>query len=446
MSAEPTRSKRTGLWVSTTYFAEGLPYMIVRWMSGVYFTDIGAKESVLGYLNWLGIPWNFKFLWASLVDMFGTRRRWLIGVELLLSVLMLLLAWLTSLGPTGQGSASQPVTTLSWPELQAAIDPSTGLTHATVVTLIVGLFVLMAFVAATNDIATDAFYMEGIPDRDEQAAYSGLRVFAYRIAVVFARTALIGFSAWYQGFACAGLIMFALFVWHFFVAPRFASDGAKPLGERPAYLLQFGRAFGSYLQQERIAVILLFVITYKFGDEIMFSMNTAFLMRELQVTRGQMQWLGGGVGMVSTAFGAVLGGVLIKRFGFKRAVWPLTLTMNLSVWVYVLLAQAKPNGSELSGIALISVAHGFEYFAAGLGNAVITVFLLYTCKLEFKAAHYAIGTALMSVPGNFLGGFAGQFVETYGYVALYLVAFASSLPSMFLLLRLPLDSMLAKKS
>src|SRR5438477_5361653 len=48
----------TAFWVSSTYFSEGLPYMIVRILSSVYFTDVGAKERFIGYLNFLGIPWN----------------------------------------------------------------------------------------------------------------------------------------------------------------------------------------------------------------------------------------------------------------------------------------------------------------------------------------------------------------------------------------------------
>ena len=52
----------TFLWVNTTYFTQGLPYSIVRLLTAVYFTEIGAKERYIGYLNFLGAPWNFKFL------------------------------------------------------------------------------------------------------------------------------------------------------------------------------------------------------------------------------------------------------------------------------------------------------------------------------------------------------------------------------------------------
>src|SRR6476620_6276486 len=74
---------RTLLWVNSTYFTEGLPYMIVRKLSTVFFTDIGVDLKSIGYLNFLGAPWNFKFLWAPLLDIFGTKRTWLVSVQVL---------------------------------------------------------------------------------------------------------------------------------------------------------------------------------------------------------------------------------------------------------------------------------------------------------------------------------------------------------------------------
>ena len=35
---------------------------------------------MIGYLNWFGIPWNFKWLWAPLVDMTVSLRSWVVRV------------------------------------------------------------------------------------------------------------------------------------------------------------------------------------------------------------------------------------------------------------------------------------------------------------------------------------------------------------------------------
>jgi PAT family beta-lactamase induction signal transducer AmpG len=51
----------------------------------VYLTDIGAREAYLGFLNFLNLPWNLKFLWSPAVDLWGTKRGWLLKVELLVT-------------------------------------------------------------------------------------------------------------------------------------------------------------------------------------------------------------------------------------------------------------------------------------------------------------------------------------------------------------------------
>jgi PAT family beta-lactamase induction signal transducer AmpG len=81
--------------------------------------------------------------------------------------------------------------------------------------------------------------------------------------------------------------------------------------------------------------------------------------------------------------------------------------------------------------------NGYEHFVAGLGNTALIVYLLRTCRLEFKAAHFAIGTALMSVPANVLGGFAGRLVEQLGWVGFFILSFVVTVPSMVLIPWLP---------
>src|SRR5262249_17278231 len=152
----------------------GLPYMIVRILSGVYFTDVGVKERYLGYLNFLAVPWNFKFTWAPLVDRVGTKRAWLGAMQMAIGALCAGVAVIAFLVPI-EGDASRFLIATSV------------------------LFVAMAFLAATNDIAIDAYYLEALPERADQAGYSGYRVLAYRVSMVFARSGLVVFAAFASG-------------------------------------------------------------------------------------------------------------------------------------------------------------------------------------------------------------------------------------------------------
>lgn len=398
-------------WVFSTYFTEGFPYMMTRVISFVFFTDMGVREAWLGFLNFLGLPWNLKFLWSPFVDLFSTKKNWMVKIQGTITLCLL------------------------------AITVLTGFTkHPSVLWAIVFILIGMAFVSSTNDVAIDAYYMEGLPDKKDQAAYTGYRTMAYRVAVVFSRVVLVGIAGvanWTWGFGVGTVAMFAAFLFHRFYLPTF--ENLAEQSKVPPGWNKFLEAFRTYLRQAKIGLVLPFIITYKLGDEILFSMNTPFLMRELLVTKTQLAWLTGMVGAASTIAGAMLSAWWIKKVGLKKAIWPLTLMMNLNIWAYVGLAHFKPLATTQTGIAFIALVHGYEQWAAGLGGAVLTVFLMRLCKVEFKAAHYAIGSAIMSIGATFVGGFGGILVEAIGYTSLFILSFIASIPSMVLLFWIPLQ-------
>lgn len=425
------KGSRTIGWVSSTYFAEGMPYMIVRILSGIYFTDVGAKERYIGYLNFLGVPWNLKFLWAPFVDALGTKRRWLVLAQFLISISTALIGAICFSVP----SAGDPT-----PYLIA----------------IAAIFIGMAFVSATNDVAIDAYYLEGLTDPKDQAAYSGFRVMAYRVAMIFVRSGLVALAEWAgwivgtenrhapwaYAFGAGAVTMFALALLHGWKLPHFeparGNLGEKATARPRDVLRSYGRAFTTYLRQDKVVLVLCFIVVYKLGDDVMFSMVTPFLMRELSITKAQYSWIGGFVGAGGAIAGAMLGGWWIEKVGLRRAIWPLTILMNVNIGAYVWLAWAKPDPTTVAGISTIAFIHGYEQVAAGLGNAALLVYLLRTCQREFKAAHYAIGSAIMSLGSTVVGGFGGWIVESVGYLYLFVLALVLSLPSMILLFWVPI--------
>ena len=413
------KNRKTVLWVSSTYFTEGLPYMVTRFMSSVFFTDMGVREAYLGFLNFLGLPWNFKFLWAPFLDIFGTKRGWLVKIQFFVSLFVLAIAVLAGLRETPQSNF--------------------------LLSLVAFLFVALAFLSATNDVAIDAYYLEGLTDKQDQAAYSGYRVMTYRIAVIFARSVLVGIAGlanWFWGFGAGALTLFIFFLLHKFYLPRFEDESKVKSRKSKVTFTEvrrnFAESFLSYLKQEKVGWVLIFVATYKLGDEILFSMNTPFLMRELGVTKLQLSWIAGIVGAVATVGGTMLGAWWIKKVGLKKAIWPLTLLMNINILAYLVLSEGRPQASTEIGVLLISIVYGYENIAAGLGSAALMVYLMRLCQPQFKAAHYAIGSAIMSLGSTFIGGFGGVIVEKVGYSNLFLLGFLAAIPSVLLLFKIPL--------
>jgi hypothetical protein len=419
--------KKPQVWCFSTYFAEGLPYAVVRLMSSVFFTDIGMKERYIGYLNFLGVPWNLKFLWAPFLDIFGKKRTWMICFQGLITLCIACIAFAEAIIPL-QGDTA---------------------VYAAVVAMV---FVVLAFVAATNDIAIDGYYMEGLHDPREQALYTGYRVFAYRLGMILVRSGFVAiaafaaartagaskFAPWSYAFGAAALTMFCITMFHALKLPQFEAPRTNAKASAAALLKEFGAAFITYSRQERFALVIIFIVMYKIGDELLFSMGTPFLMRELGVTKAQFAWLGGLLGAFGAIAGTTIGGIWIKKKGLKRSIWPLSILMNFNIWAYIWLAFEKPSAASLTGIWTIALVHCYEQMAAGLGNAVLVVFILRTCKPQFKASHYAIGSAIMSLFSTFFGGFSGIIVEHIGYLHLFIGSFLVSIPSMALLFWVPI--------
>lgn len=459
------------VWVFSTYFTEGFPYMIVRSMSSVFFTDIGMSERFLGYLNFLGLPWNLKFLWAPAVDIFASKRAWMLAVQWTIALLTALVALLCF--AAGHGLAPQLSTVA-----------------------LVWIFTLLAFVAATNDVAIDGYYMEGLADPKEQAANTGYRVMAYRLAMILARFGIIlavarlaqgsapaqMYVAWGYGFAAAAVTMGVFAAFHALALPRPAREGARVaslraagadfLGSFAAYLeispqrslqalllaIVAGTLLGAALvllsvpgpeafvyaflallamllahARPAVALSLIFIVFYKIGDEIIFSMGTPFLKRYLLVDNGQLAWMSGLLGLIGSILGTAIGGLWIKRTGLRRAIWPLTLLMNFNILAYVWLAWERPLATGTAGFATIAAVYFYEQVAAGLGNAALIVYILRTCNPRYKAGHYAIGSAFMSVFSSVFGGMGGVIVEQVDYLGLFIIGFCASIPAMALL-------------
>ena len=140
---------------------------------------------------------------------------------------------------------------------------------------------------------------------------------------------------------------------------------------------------------------------------------------------------------------------MISRYGLKRVIWPFLLAQNLTNVVYMLLAlglgrylvlntgAAQPVFMGAGNLGLVAGVTCFEQFASGLGTAVLTTFLMRICKMEFKAAHFAIGSGLMSLGGIVAGVSSGFIASWLGYSGMFGVSFLISVPGMVLLFWVP---------
>lgn len=378
-------------WVATTYYGEGLPYSIVHQVSAELFTAFGASLAAIGYTSLYGLAWNFKFLWSPAVDYFGQKRSWVVATQIALAVAILALAM-----PAQHGELS----TVAW-----------------------GLIVV-SVLAATQDIAVDGFYLEALPDK-RQAALTGLRVGAYRVAMLVGKGGLVVLAGvaggWKAAFIAAGAMMLLLGIGHALLLPRPAKIERA---ERHA-LKAFGRAFVSFLKQPKVGLVLAFILTYRAGDALMFNMGTPFF-KDLGLSLTQRGIFNGTWGTLASVGGSMVGGVIVSRWGLERTIRPIALAQGFAILLYAWLAFARPGLSAIVAVVLV------EQLVAGIGTAGLMVFLMRRCHGAYKASHFAIASALMSIPTTLAGIVCGKLAARYGFPIFFLIAFCAAVPGMIL--------------
>ena len=187
---QPPKKEMPPFWVLSTYFAEGFPYSLVIQISTVFFKDYGASLQAVGLTALYRLPWVLKFLWAPLADAYATKRFWLLLTEAALVFGALVMALACSLP---QALAVGSV-----------------------------VFLLLAFLSASQDIAVDGFYLEAL-DKTRQARFVGYQAMAYRLALIAGGGGIVAFSGltgWAAAYALAAAVLALLFAFHWFSLPR----------------------------------------------------------------------------------------------------------------------------------------------------------------------------------------------------------------------------------
>lgn len=457
--------KKPGVYIPTLYFAEGLPYTIVMLMSSVYFKSLGASNIFIGLTTLLSLPWSVKFLWAPLVDFKGTKRGWVLVSQAVLSAMCAILA---------AGVYFQ-------------VPDMIGFSIA--------MLAAMALASATHDISIDGYYLD-VLDKEQQSFYVGIRSAAYKVAWLFGSGLMVYlagqlqaqyglYKGWSSAYAMMSLVLAGLFLFHGFYLPRkkvadtatsmpgalivqqTAGVGAAPvsttatiergcpaipqpvpaqigdqdsatedLAQRKLTAGEFLNAIFSYFEQEKSLAIVCYIFLFRLGDALMLKQAPVFLQDD--IAKGGMalsvQDIGilyGTVGVAFLLLGGIVGGWLVSRHGLKRWFWPLALFQNSAIILYYLLATYKPSTPWLYA------ANSIEQFAYGLGVSAYMVFLLRTVRTEYKAAHYAVATGLMTLGMLIPGTLSGFLYERLGYANFFLVSFLFSIPGMISIFFLP---------
>ena len=450
MTNEQVTKRHPWAWVPTLYFAQGVPYVVVMTVSVIMYKRMGISNTDIAlYTSWLYLPWVIKPLWSPLVDMFRTKRLWIIATQFFVGAALAMVALTIPMPAFFQYTLA--------------------------------VFWLMAFSSATHDIAADGFYMLAL-EQHQQAAFVGVRSMFYRAAMITGQGLLVvlaGHFESYKTIAQAWSITFYLlmglflsfFVYHFFVLPRPSNDEDRTGGAGivtklleyaifavililflPFYVVliwlapithfdprpvlrrlpysnnPFAMTIISFLVKDQIGVILAFLFLYRFAEAQLVKLVSPFLLDTravggLGLSTSEVGIVYGTVGVVALTLGGLLGGYVASRHGLKFWLWPMVFIIHLPDLAFVYLSQMQPES-----FFLINAAVALEQFGYGFGFTAYMLFMIMVSEGEHKTAHYAICTGFMALGMMIPGMFSGALQEAIGYQSFFLWVIASTIP------------------
>jgi PAT family beta-lactamase induction signal transducer AmpG len=363
----------------------------------------GIQKSAVTMFALTFLAYNFKFLWAPLVDnvripllgRFGQRRSWLwvIGIFVMAAIVFL-----------------------------GSLDPQAALSTVALAAVLVG------FAGATFDIIIDAYRIELLEPR-QLGVGSGMSQYGWRIGATSAGALALVVAARY-GWAAAytASALFALPAMLVGVAMGEPRRHREPVPSRGAIqaIVAYFSPLAEFIKREGALIVLIFVLIHKIGDTLA-NLTLRLLFQDLGFTNDEIAFYDVGIGFVTLLLGVFVGGILYAKLGMKRSVLISLVLMAVSNFGFAALAAA---GHTNTGMAAVI---GFENFASGIGGVTVVAYLSALCNLRFTATQYALLSALASIAGRFLTGTtAGSLIEGMGYVNFYLLTTFIAMPGVML--------------
>lgn len=389
MTPEPRRGAPpagTIALLSTLYFVQGLPYGFQENALPGFLTKLGVSLAAVGAASALSWPWALKPLWAPVVDRYGSRKAWILPLQLLLALACVAAAF---------------------------SEPSASLARLIVIVLV------MNVLTATQDIAVDGYAVDRLGKADLGYG-NAAQVVGYKIGMLVGGGLL---WAWYAELGWQGI---------FFVMAGCCLGGMTVLSvskeQRPAHEAGERMSWRELVKRLRAAMslpgtgwLLVFVATYKMGEALANKMFVPFLVKGGLEPEVVAAWMGTWV-MAASLFGSLFGGVLASRMRLVRAV-----ALAAALRVVGLVGQwALAAGFVPVTKANVIIIASVEHFFAGALTVCMFSLMMSSVDRRIGATHYTL-LAAIEVWGKALPALASGFlVEAVGFGNTFLIAVALS--------------------
>ncbi|MBA4276130.1 MFS transporter [Flavobacterium sp.] len=397
-------------WIPLLNFASGFPYIIITSVSVLMYKKLGISNEDIGvYTSLLYLPWVIKPLWSPFIDLHGTKRKWFLSMQMIISIVFLIVGFTIPLN--------------------------------NFFLLSLALFWVAAFASASNDVATDGFYLLAL-QKEQQSLFLGIRNTCYRLAMLTGNGLIVLFAgylehkygdntkAWSYTMILVGILMVFLTVYNFFSTPTIEENTIETKAEDEQK--SFFTVFGSFFKKKQIGLVLAFILVFRLGESQLLKMITPFLVDPksaggMGLETEDVGLIYGTFGLIALLLGGILGGIAISQQGLTKWMLPMILTMHLPILGFILLAHFHP-----ASIYYVYAVVIVEQFGYGFGFAAFMMYLIYVAEGESKTSHYSIATGFMAL-GMMLPGMLSGYIQQYlGYGNFFIWVLLATIPGLIL--------------
>jgi len=397
-------------------FSAGLPLLLVFGTLSFWLRKEGIDRSTIGYISWVAAIYGIKFIWSPLVDklpipvvkkLLGQRRSWMLLAQTGVLVGLVLLG---------------------------TVNPHEHLS------MLVWFALLVAFSSATQDIALDAWRIESAPDH-EQGAMAGTYQLGYRLGMLLAgggAFSLVHFYSWSFAYTFMGMCMLVGIVTTLLIAEPISAEpqnynkqvnsSLNPISSLVKWLISAAvNPFTEFFKRNGVyaVLILIFIATFRLSDITMGVMAGPFYA-DMGYTELQVGLVSKSFGIGVTIAGALLGGLLVMRWGILRVLILAGILVVVTNLIFVWLATQAPS------TILLAMVITADNLCGGIAGTVFIAYLSSLTNRTYTATQYALLSSIMLLPAKFLGGFSGEIVDQYGYINFFLYAGALGIPAILL--------------
>lgn len=407
-------------WVPSVYFAMGLPFVVLNMVSVLMFKGMGVSDAQIAlWTSLIMMPWTLKFLWSPFLEIFKTKKFFVVLTQIL----------------TGVGFGLVALA-LQLPSFFAVC---------------IALLAIIAFSGATHDIAADGVYMSEL-DKQDQAKYIGWQGAFYNIAKIVASGGLVWLAGWLltkfseEGGAVSqqdatvkawmtvmlilGGVMLVLGIYHARILPSGGTSSTVKETSASETLKRLLEVIGDFFKKKHIWYYIAFIIIYRLAEGFVMKIVPLFLkadraMGGLGLNEQEIGLYYGTYGAAAFVIGSLLAGYYISHRGLKKTLFSLCCIFNLPFVAYTLLAMYQPESGLLIGGAIV-----LEYFGYGFGFVGLTLFMMQqVAPGKHQMAHYAFASGIMNLGVMLPGSISGFVSDWLGYESFFVFTLFATIPA-----------------